>query len=271
MATNSTNTGMTGGNMYQPTPKPPVTQAPPPNPYAQANLVAPVQNQTGGYLMPDRPDVPLAPDPYDVAQQQIGIGEQVQGVNAVDQSGVFGQTQYQRDPTTGGITGVNTGLNAPYSGVQNTLLSGLGSQPGDVSNAVYGQYQSRLDPQWQTSSTQLRNQLINQGIPQGSDAWNTAMQEFERNKSAAYLQANQAATQAGGQEQSRLLGGLLSLGQSATSGYQTTPAVATPSTGAFQYANFQNAGDVYNQQLASYNNAMQGLFGMGGSVLDQLL
>lgn len=251
------------------TPNP--TTTPPPNPYADPNqtIVPPMTDQGGSWLMPDRPDLPGAPNPYDVAQQQIAVGQQTQGLNAVNQGGVFGNTQYVRDPVTGGIQAVNTGLNPAYQGVQNSLLTGLGTRPGDVSNSVYGQYTANLNPQWTASERDMRTRLANQGIPENSEAYRLAMDDFQRQKSAAYLQANQAAQTAGGQEQSRLLGGLLDLGGSATSGYQSTPAIATPSTGAYQYANFQANQDAYNQQMASYNTAMQGLFGLGASALGE--
>ncbi len=246
---------------------PSVSQTPPNNPLTNVDYGGQAQPQGGSYLRPARPDLPVSPNIYGTAQQQIGFGQQVQGLNAVNQQGVFGGAQYQRDPVTGGITGVNTGLNSTFSDVANGLLGGLGTRPGDVSDAVYGQYSANLDPQWQTMETELNNRLINQGIPQGSDAWNQARDQFNRERSAAYLQANQAAQEAGGQEQSRLLGGLLDVGGAATQGFQSTPSIATPSTGAYTYANFGAAQDAYNQQLASYNSAMNGLFGLGGQAI----
>src|SRR6185369_15336656 len=96
---------------------------------------------SGGYL-------PGSSSVTKIANQQLGYGQQVQGLNAPPQSGVFGQTNYAYNPQ-GGIAGVNTSLNPQFQGVANTLLGGLGTQPGDVSKAVYGQYQANLDPQWQ--------------------------------------------------------------------------------------------------------------------------
>ena len=211
-------------------------------------------------------DPPPPPDVNATANQQLQYGAQVQGMNAPNQTGIFGNTTYTYGPN-GNITGVNTGLNPQYQQVQNTLLGGLGTQPGDVSNAVYGQYQSRLDPQWQTSETLLNDKLANQGIPQGSAAWNQARDEFSRQRSDAYLQANREATLAGGQEQSRLLGGLFGLGNAATAGYQNIPQIGTPNTGAYTYQNFQAAQDAYNQNQAGRNNNMAGLFGLGSAFL----
>jgi hypothetical protein len=211
-------------------------------------------------------DPPPPPDVNATAQQQIGYGQQVQGLNAPNQTGVFGNTQYTYGPQ-GNVTGVNTGLNPQYQQVQNTLLGGLGTQPGAVSDAVYGQYQSRLDPQWDTTEQKLDTQLANQGIPQGSAAWNQARDEFGRQKTDAYGSARRDATIAGGQEQSRLLGGLFGLGQNATAGYQNVPQIATPNTGAYTYQNFGAANNAYNQSQAGSNANLGGLFGLGSAFI----
>lgn len=212
--------------------------------------------QTAPYN-PAQPRQPVSGGGF--GQQQIATGQQVQGLNAPNQSGVFGNTQYTYNPN-GGISGVNTSLNPAYQGVENTLLGGLGTNPGDVSKAVYGQYQANLDPQWQTSEMQIRDRLANQGIPENSAAYDQAMDDFQRQKSAAYLQANQQAQLAGGQEQSRLLGGLFGLGQAATAGYQNVPQIATPDIYAY-------ALDAANRSQAGTNSRNAGLFGLGSSII----
>jgi len=68
-----------------------------------------------------------------------------------------------------------------------------------VSNAIYNQSTSRLDPQWQQAQTQLQTQLVNQGIPQNSDAWNKAMMQFAQQKNDAYNTANNSAITSGAQ------------------------------------------------------------------------
>jgi hypothetical protein len=55
-----------------------------------------------------------------------------------------------------------------------------------AADALYGQATSRLDPQYADSQKQLETQLINKGIAQGSDAWNHALESFNRSKNDAY-------------------------------------------------------------------------------------
>jgi hypothetical protein len=52
----------------------------------------------------------------------------------------------------------------------------------------------------------MENQLANSGIPRGSEAFSSAMRDFNLGKNDAYQTAQNAAIQAGGAEQSRLFG-----------------------------------------------------------------
>ena len=52
----------------------------------------------------------------------------------------------------------------------------------------------------------MENQLANSGIPRGSEAFSSAMRDFNLGKNDAYQSAQNAAIQAGGAEQSRLFG-----------------------------------------------------------------
>lgn len=75
-----------------------------------------------------------------------------------------------------------------------------------VIDSVYGQFQSRLDPRFESEQLAMETKLANSGIPRGSEAFNSAMQNFNMSKNDAYQSAQNAAIQAGGQEQSRLFG-----------------------------------------------------------------
>lgn len=223
----------------------------------------------GGGLFGGGGSPPGAPDYNSLAGQQIGYGQQVQGMNAPNQYGLFGQTTYDKN-AQGGVTGVHTGLNPEMQALYQSLMGGLGTRPDDVSKSVYGQYTANLDPQWQQSEMGERDRLANQGIPESSQAYSSAMDQFNRTKQGAYLQANQAAQQAGGAEQSRLLQGLFGLGNASTAGYQNVPQVATPNIFQPAYQNFGAQQDAYNQQLAGRNANMQGLFGLGAAGLRAL-
>ena len=75
-----------------------------------------------------------------------------------------------------------------------------------VIDSLYGQSQSRLDPRFQSEQVAMENQLANSGIPRGSEAFSSAMRDFNLGKNDAYQSAQNAAIQAGGAEQSRLFG-----------------------------------------------------------------
>lgn len=82
----------------------------------------------------------------------------------------------------------------------------LRQQTQQAQQAAYQQATGYLDPQFANQENQLRNSLINQGIPQNSEAWNRAMDDFQRQKTFAYQQAQNAAVQQGLQAQGQLFG-----------------------------------------------------------------
>jgi len=64
-------------------------------------------------------------------------------------------------------------------------------------DAVYGQAQSRLDPQWNQRGDALRTQLMNEGLRPGMQGYDQRMQEFERGRTDAYDTAMRSAVMAG--------------------------------------------------------------------------
>jgi hypothetical protein len=100
--------------------------------------------------------------------------------------------------------GVDTsGLPQQVTGLNPNGLSAMPGSPQQinqqVSDALYGQATSRLDPQWQQQQQLLQDQLTQQGIPVGSQAYTTAMDNFSRAKNDAYTSAQNAATVSGAQ------------------------------------------------------------------------
>jgi hypothetical protein len=59
----------------------------------------------------------------------------------------------------------------------------------DTQDAAYKGYTSRLDPMWNQASQSNDAKLANQGIVQGSEAYNNAMRTFNQGKNDAYQQA----------------------------------------------------------------------------------
>lgn len=96
---------------------------------------------------------------------------------------------------------IQTGLN--YSNAP-TVPTDFNAATQQAQNAVYNQATSRLDPQWQQQQEQLNASLANQGITPGSQAYQTAQDNFQRAKTDAYNQANYSAVQAGNQLEDQL-------------------------------------------------------------------
>ncbi len=64
-----------------------------------------------------------------------------------------------------------------------------------VADKAYGAMTSRLDPQWEQREGSFQNQMANQGIPVGSEAYENANREFQQGRNDAYQQANLGAIQ----------------------------------------------------------------------------
>lgn len=98
-----------------------------------------------------------------------------------------------------------------YSGLQD--VQGADAARQQANNAMYSQATSRLDPQWQGQQSQLESQLANKGITAGSAAYQSAMDNFQRQKTDAYNQA-QLSAYAGGTQAAQAAQGMdLSLRQ----------------------------------------------------------
>jgi hypothetical protein len=63
-----------------------------------------------------------------------------------------------------------------------------------------------LDPQFKQGEDALRSRLANQGIVEGSEAYNNAMGDFNRGKEFSYGQAREKAISGAGQEADRAFG-----------------------------------------------------------------
>jgi hypothetical protein len=215
---------------------------------------------------------------YQAGQQNLGniaLGMQGQVANS-----------YQNPIDTSQLPGVASKVN----------LGDTSSQIQQAQDAAYKGQTQYLDPQYARAQEQLQNQLSNQGIPQGSEAWNNAMNQFNEQKQAAYGNAGLQAVQAGNQEQNTLFGQGLSSAdlqnQAQAQGMQQLFAlrnqplneynslisgaqVQNPSFSATPVANQANT-DIagitnqgYQNQLAQYNaqtQAMNNLFSLGGNL-----
>lgn len=131
-------------------------------------------------------------------------------------------------------------------------LYGLGSLPTaseatrkQVEDALYARETSRLDPQYASQEDQLRSTLLNKGLTEGSEAWNTEMANFARGKNDAYSTANWDAITKGGAEQSRLLADELGV---RSQGVNELGAASGVNSNAVQAL-----GSMLGQQTSQYN------------------
>lgn len=140
-------------------------------------------------------DVTLSPS----EQKLFDVGTANQGTLADTAAGMLGQVQnsYASPINTSGLPGIQSSV----------------SQDGDTANAIkqaqdaaYKSQTQYLDPQYANAEDEQRTRLANQGVVQGSDAYNKADQQLALQKQQAYQSAQNAATTAGQNEQNTLFG-----------------------------------------------------------------
>ncbi|HEY6019899.1 MAG TPA: hypothetical protein VIY48_08345 [Candidatus Paceibacterota bacterium] len=112
----------------------------------------------------------------------------------------------------------------------------------NVTDAVYRQGASFLDPQFQQQENQMHSDLSNEGIFRDSTAYNNSYDNFNRTKQQAYGDLRDRAIQTGGEEMARDFG----LGMQA----HQTGVNDILSSGQFHN---QSRADMINQLLADMN------------------
>jgi hypothetical protein len=249
-------------------------------------------------------DAPAPPDPKVVAEAQTKSNKETAIANAylnrIDQTSPFGTSTYQVVGTNPdgtpkfsqstqfsqpvqGLFDTNMALSQGMGDIGQMQLSGLKeqyAQPFDLNteteNRISALRSARLDPELQRQDEALRNKLTNQGIREGTEAWDRALERQGRMATDSRNQLWLDARQQGAQE--ALLQRQLPLNEfnALRSGTQVSMPQFTgvPQT---NQANTNIAGiysDNYNQQMQAWNaqnsqnNAfMGGLFGLGGAAL----
>lgn len=197
-----------------------------------------------------------------------------------------------------GVGYVQKALNQPLSfqGMQALQSPQLIQQK--ASDMAYQNATRYLDPQFQRQQSGLENQLSNQGITRGSEAWNNAMQQqdmarqqaYEGARNQAYLQGMQGAQQLYGQgmgtrqqqltEEQLLRQDPINMLNAARTGQQMQvtqqPQVATSAPGqrvttagpdllGAATATGQYNQGVYNAQQAGQGQMLGGLFQLGAA------
>lgn len=269
---------------------------------------APQRKLGGGWIcFKDSPSAPPAPD-YTGAAQATAAGNVdaariATKANRVNQYTPYGNLIYTQDPADSDKWSSRIDLSPTGQKLldySNNSALGLGGQTGqalqrvdqslsqpfnigsanDATNKAYQNITSRLDPQWAQNEEMQRAQLANQGITQGSEAYNNAMRVFNQGKNDAYTQASTQAMNFAPQtfqlEQATRSQPLNELNALRTGSQVTTPQFGqVPQQGQTSGANMlgaaqaQGAWDqgIYNQQQSAANAAMGGLFSLGGAAL----
>lgn len=150
----------------------------------------------------------------------------------------------------------------------------------DIADQSYGMQTARLDPEWQAREGQFAQQMANQGISAGGEAYNNASRQFGQQRNDAYNQARLSSIgtmpqtfQLSSAQRNQPLNELNAL----RTGSQVTNPSFTPvpqqqttagpnMLGAAQ-AQYGADMQAYNADQAGSNAMMGGLFSLGGSAL----
>lgn len=226
---------------------------------------------------------PQAPDPTTVANAQtksnIGTATAQQGMNQIDQVTPTGSLTYTQTGTNPDGTPKYTATTQLSQPQQQLLTTGQGAQqnlldqiktssstPFSLDKATEDQLDTlasdRLDPQLAKNQASLQQQLANQGIQPGTEAYNNAMtlnsQSANDQRNQLYLNgyttAQNVAAQNANMPYQQL--GSLSGNQAATTNTNltNTPTVGVQPTDVTGIIN-----QSYQDQLGQYNGQMQAI------------
>lgn len=161
--------------------------------------------------------------------------------------------------------------------------SGVPKAPINPGQTAQDAILARLNPQIQQNNAALTQQLANQGISQGSEAWGNAMRQNSQANNDLYSQAalqgiglDTQAHQSGLQEALGLYNQPLNQITALMSGSQ----IQTPQFQQYSGANIgaapianataqqgQFAQNLYGQQMAGYNSLLQGIGNIGAAAI----
>lgn len=187
------------------------------------------------------------------------------------------RAQQQAVPTGTGLTAApTTALGAPNVNGGGAMAERPPADPVNVAtpnpdwgnfdqfgDAVYNDATRHLDPQWQQQEAQFRQQMVNQGLTQGSEAYNHAWDDFSRARNDAYGSARNSSLAQALAAQQQFFGQNLSQSELANALARANIA-ADAQTGSAQIgANASN----YNSDNARMSNqdqlALQRELGLG--------
>ena len=268
-----------------------------------------------GGMFGGQPQMPAAPDYVGAAQAtaqgNLQMAREAAAANRVNQVGPYGSLQYTQtgkdaqgnpmwtatqslSPEQQKLYQQQTGLsqsllgaanqgagNLDISGVDQSKLPSYGINPGEnYTDAMMRQ----MNPQLERDQASLNQNLANQGIGIGSEAYNTAQQQQSDAANRARLQAITGGMQTGlaanqqafGQAAQNkelpvnlinaLRGGSQVQGQNYVNAPQQATTTGPDMLGAAGMQG-QAAQNQYNAQMGQQNAMTSGLFGLGGAAL----
>ena len=154
-----------------------------------------------------------------------------------------------RTNVTGGAGG------QPLTPVQTAVNTNFPQLVQQAQNAAYGQQTQYLDPQFAQARQQMTQQLADQGIQPGTEAYDRATGDFNRQQQMAYGNAQLQAVQAGNAQQQALFGQSIAGGQFANQAQQQMFGQGTQLADLYNQAVLGAANQNLQAQSANLNLA----------------
>jgi hypothetical protein len=226
-----------------------------------------VRNMAAGganTLLPQGLDLTaLARGPLNAAYNQAGNLPTGLDVSNVAPSSYLTPSSFRTDVTTGAggqpLPGVQTSV-AGAGPIQTSVSSDFPTLVKQAQDAAYQQQTQFLDPQFKQGRQQLIQMLADQGLQPGTEAYDRATGDFDRQQQQAYQSAQNSAVAAGNAQEQALFGQALGAGSFAN---QAQAQQFGQNVGQGQFAN-QAQGQMFGQgfNLANlYNQAVTGAAG----------
>ena len=190
-------------------------------------------------------------------QQQFG---QYGGSNA------FGNISFTGTPGEDRVMNVDSPLMDSLAGQFSTSYGNEAAERAE--GAVYDTFSNKYDPLYARQDETLKNQLIQQGIPVGSEAYDRATSDLYGNQEDARLNAMNQSVLTGQNTQNSQIANLLAMSQGANPMNMYQPGIG----GSSQFSNpvtdnYTMQSNNYQSELDAYNSKWSTLGGLGGSVL----
>lgn len=180
-----------------------------------------------------------------------------------------GQQQAIKDQTDAASLNLGTIANQQSSFLKDYLATPFKADTAEAEARLAELGSARLDPRFAQEDEALRTRLANQGIVEGSAAWNSAMANQNQSKNDAYnqlyLTGRSQALQEAYAERNQPLQEISSLLSGAQ--VQNPQFTSTPQTSVAGADYIGASANNYNAQLQASNAKMGGLFGLLGTGL----